>query len=1098
VIQKVVSPVVVGRSEELDRLEDALLAANRCESRFVVLAGEAGIGKTRLAGELERRAHKLGTTVLWGSCSEAELALPYLPILEALGNYLAVQDAKTLADRLGPAARELAQLFPQLGAPTTSPTADPTQTKLRLFESMISLLTIPADDTGVLLVIEDIHWADASTRELLDYLTRRLRSLRIMVLATYRNDELHRRHPLLPTIQRWRRAGFAEIVELQEISQAEVGDIISAILDTDDLSGDFMRFMHERTEGNPFVLEEMLKDSLDRGDIYRADGGWEQRSVEELRLPDSVRDTILLRVQRLSDEEVAVLQVASVLGRSFDYSMLATVADLDEAAIHKHLETSIQEQLVEEDPSAPARYRFRHALTQEAIYNDMVMPRRNRIHSRAADFLTGRPGARVVEIAHHLLGARRFEDAVPVCIEGAEQAERAYAYQEAFKLYDHALEHVTDPRLEAELPCRMGKALWFDSQPRQADAYLTDGVAGLEALGEETLAAHYLIVRGRCRWELSRPDLAAHDYERARAILEPQGPSTDLAFAYLRISGLHAFELEADRAHAAAQKAVDLAGRVGDTQTHAWALGFVGLAEVDLGRIDEGLANLDLAYREAADAGHMYVANNTAYNDLWMRVHLMLPVDDRLARIERLREKTAGTFFLGSVHMSRSYVYNARGEVALALDSSKRGLELFESLEATKYAWRCNLLLAEALAENNAVDDAFRHLPDISERSEIQDIVYDSPARIRCLMARGDTALLAEMARSILDAADSLELFQVTLSLGVEAFLGAGLIYEADALLDKQQSLHRGIGEPFVDRSRALVALARGRLDEVVEPARRAIAAFAQTGYKPHELRTRLALARALAGRGDAAEASNEISAVAGEARARGAKLVEREASQAAAELDLAVELEPEEAPTDHAVDVGAGERLVTVMFADVRGYTAMSGERSPRDMAERIASLQRWAAREIDRHGGIVDKFAGDAVMATFNVSGARIDHAEHAMEAAIALQDKGALMDLGLGVGLAAGPAIVGTFVSGSNMSVIGETTNLAARLQSQAQSGEVLLSADAFKRLAGWLDARGFPTSKEELSLKGFDAPVPAYRVTRPDYAGGAPPRTAGVGR
>lgn len=170
------------------------------------------------------------------------------------------------------------------------------------------------------------------------------------------------------------------------------------------------------------------------------------------------------------------------------------------------------------------------------------------------------------------------------------------------------------------------------------------------------------------------------------------------------------------------------------------------------------------------------------------------------------------------------------------------------------------------------------------------------------------------------------------------------------------------------------------------------------------------------------------------------------------------MDLEPEEPPSDHVVDVGTGERLVTVMFADVRGYTAMSGERAPRDMAERIASLQRWATREVDRHGGMVDRFAGDAVMATFNFSGARIDHAEHAMEAAIALQDKAALMDLGLGVGLAAGPAIVGALALGGNVSVIGETTNLAARLQAQALAGEVLLSAGAFRRLTAWLDAKG----------------------------------------
>ncbi|HYZ46036.1 MAG TPA: AAA family ATPase, partial [Actinomycetota bacterium] len=881
-IDKVVSPVVVGRSGPLDRLEDALLASNRSESRFVALSGEAGIGKTRLAAELARRAHKLGNAVLWGGCSEAELSLPYLPILEALGNYLALQDVVSVTERLGPAAPELAQLFPQLGAPGTSASADPTQTKLRLFESIISLLSIPANDAGVLLVIEDIHWADASTRELLDYLARRLRSLRAMVLVTFRNDELHRRHPLRPVIQAWRRAGSADILELEEITQRDVGDIISAIFDTDDLRSSLMKVMHARSEGNPFVLEEMLKDAVDSGGIYRGESGWASRSLEELRLPESVRDTILLRVQRMSDDEVGVLQVASVLGRSFDYLALAAVADMEEAAIATQLEAAIREQLVEEDPGAPGRYRFRHALTQEAIYNDLVMPRRNRIHSRAADYLARQPGTRAVEVAHHLLGARRFDDAVPVCLNGAERAEAAYAYQEAFRLYDRALEHSSDARLAADISCRMGKAMWFDSQPEKAAAYLTDGIAGLLDLSEEVLAAHYLIVRGRCRWELSRADLAAEDYERARAMLEPRGPSADLALAYLRISGLHTFEMNAEQAHSAATKAVDLANRVGDSQTQAWALSFLGLAQVDLGEIEEGLANMDLAYRNASEAGHMYVAANIVYNDLWTRVHLMLPVDEGLARVDRLRRETAGGFFLGTVYLCQNYVDITRGEVNRVLDSSKKALELLENLGATKYAWRCRLLLAEALVESNAVDDAVEQLPDASERVEVQDLVYDSPARVRCLLAKRDTTRLAEAARSILEVADELRLYQGTLSLGVEAFLGAGMLDEARALLALQRSAHGGHGKPFVSLSSALVASARGRPEEVMEPARHGIDAFGDAGYKPQELRLRLVLARALVDGGEGTAAGQQVSHVVDEARARGARLIEQEALELA------------------------------------------------------------------------------------------------------------------------------------------------------------------------------------------------------------------------
>jgi adenylate cyclase len=172
------------------------------------------------------------------------------------------------------------------------------------------------------------------------------------------------------------------------------------------------------------------------------------------------------------------------------------------------------------------------------------------------------------------------------------------------------------------------------------------------------------------------------------------------------------------------------------------------------------------------------------------------------------------------------------------------------------------------------------------------------------------------------------------------------------------------------------------------------------------------------------------------------------------------------------------GERLVTVMFADVRGYTAMVGGRPPVEMVDLVATYQRWAAQEVERHLGVVDKFAGDAVMATFNVSGDQVDHAAHALRAAMALRDKAAMLGLPVGIGIATGSAVVGTLKTGANLSVIGETTNLASRLQSHAAAGEVLLSEESYRRVREAVDA-----TPEELNLKGFDRPVAAYRIPAP---------------
>jgi adenylate cyclase len=167
-------------------------------------------------------------------------------------------------------------------------------------------------------------------------------------------------------------------------------------------------------------------------------------------------------------------------------------------------------------------------------------------------------------------------------------------------------------------------------------------------------------------------------------------------------------------------------------------------------------------------------------------------------------------------------------------------------------------------------------------------------------------------------------------------------------------------------------------------------------------------------------------------------------------------------------------------MFADVRGYTALTGKATPADMTDRISSFQRWAKQEIERNHGVVDKFAGDAVMATFNVSGAHVDHTLHALRAAFALRDKAVLLQLPIGVGMAVGPAVVGQLTEGGNVTVLGETTNLAARLQASAQPGEIVLSAEAHRRLKGRLEKDGLSATAEDLPIKGFDEPVSAYRM------------------
>jgi len=190
----------------------------------------------------------------------------------------------------------------------------------------------------------------------------------------------------------------------------------------------------------------------------------------------------------------------------------------------------------------------------------------------------------------------------------------------------------------------------------------------------------------------------------------------------------------------------------------------------------------------------------------------------------------------------------------------------------------------------------------------------------------------------------------------------------------------------------------------------------------------------------------------------------------AAAELEKLGVAVAEETPAPAAAPGPTGERYVTVLFMDVRGYTSLARVASPAEVADSVATLQRWAATEVEKHHGIVDKFAGDAVMATFNSSGAHVDHAQHALACAMAIRDKAGMLGLPMGAGIATGPAVVGALKDGANVSVIGEATNLASRLQAQAGSGEIVLSMESHRRVADWLSSRGHAAESEPARPEG----------------------------
>ncbi len=1077
--RRALCPVLVGRDETLSTLEDALLAASRGEGRLIGLGGEAGVGKTRVTTELAARATKLGFQVMWGGCSEVALQLPYLPFLESAGNWIATKGAGAVAERLGSSRRELAQLFPQLSEGEPASVGDPGQAKFRLLEAMVALFSLPARERGLLLVIEDVHWADASTREMLDHIAKRLIGERALIVATFRSDELDRRHPLRPLVQAWRRSEGSEIVSMDPLPPEGVAAMIGAILDVSDVSPEFRDLLHARSEGNPFVVEEMLKEAIDRADVFVTAGGWDRKPIEEIGIPSTVREAILLRLSRFDPEHATILEAAAILGRSFDYRTLVEVARSGEDVVLSALETATTQQLLHEDTAQLGRFLWRHALTQEAIYDEIVAPRRQLLHTRAADVLSAEEPRRGFELAHHLFGAGRFGEAVPVCLDVAEQAMTATAYNDAILLLERALPHVSAGVQRARALGLLGRALALGLQIVRSRPVLEEAIRGCEAESMIREAAACRLVLGRALWEMGDTKGSSQEFQAVRAMLSGVDPSSELANALVRLAGLAAFEFDDQECLRLANQAVEVAEAAGADFERVWALSFAGLGMIGTGRAEEGVEVIRRAAREAEDRGYVMIVGNARWNEIWLRAHLMLgDFDEALEAADRL--PATGLTAIGRPG-SHAYVHFAQGRVGDAVAAAEHALAVAQMHDAAKFRWRARTQLATALLAADRPEEAGAALPPLESRVDLQDIVYDAPAQIGWRLATGRIPEAVEQARLIQAAAGRLAPYAQTLVFAVRAFLAAGLVAEARAMVDSWVLSGEGPAQAWVDEAAARVALAEGEHSRAAQMFRTAALGAQARGYALVALECHAGLAQALEAAGDRDEALRVAEDVATRAAQSGAALVRREAVECARRLGKEIADQPSSPPPpEHVAPVDVGERMITSLFADIRDYTPMTAAIPPAQMADTLAMLYRWAKTEVERQNGVVDKFAGDAVMATFNVSGASVDHCLHALMAAMALRDKAALADVPVGIGIAVGPAVVGTAVPGANMTVTGTTTNLAARLQTAAQAGEIVLADEAYRRVASWLAARGIAAEPQSLALKGFKDAVQAYRI------------------
>jgi class 3 adenylate cyclase len=534
------------------------------------------------------------------------------------------------------------------------------------------------------------------------------------------------------------------------------------------------------------------------------------------------------------------------------------------------------------------------------------------------------------------------------------------------------------------------------------------------------------------------------------------------------------FEVDNVEALEKAQRAAQIAEQIGAEMALAWSWNFIAGSEIGLGRVTEGFRRFEDSYQAALKGGHYFQIGNAVFNASWTAVHAGLGREAR-KWLERALEGWAGRSEAWPLYI-QAVVFLQQGHVQRAAEFGRMALVGARETRNAKNEWRCSQLVAQALAESLRGDEAAAELPPLSSRVEAQDTIYDAAPRIRTRLAQGDLAAALRDAMTVEPmVCDLISPADVVASVARDD--SAWLREFIDAIPAQGESLE----SPRMAAARGWLAIYEGRFDEAVALLGSAVAKFEDGGLRLDVWHAGRGLAEAEAKSGNREAAQRRLGAIASAAEAEGARLAAKLARDTAAELGLEVAPAPEPAVASTDGDrVATGERMVSVLFADVRGYTQISGRSAPADMLDRITSLQRWASQEVARRHGLVDKFAGDSVMATFNISGQSVDHTLQALQAAIAIIDKASLVELPVGAGIAVGPAVVGRLAESANLSVLGEVTNLAARLQSQAAAGEVTLSEEAYRRVQDWLAERGTGVERIEIELKGFSEPVIAYRV------------------
>jgi tetratricopeptide (TPR) repeat protein/KaiC/GvpD/RAD55 family RecA-like ATPase len=637
---------LIDRVEEMGLLREAADRAVNGEGGLVFLHGEAGIGKTRLARELEAYARSRGMQVLYGRCPalfRMDGVPPYVLWQEVIKDYLEVCTPEQLYKVVGFYPVEVCRLVPELkqrlrAVPEAFPLS-PEHSRDRLFEAVSQFVTNISRETPLLVILDDLQWTDQSSILLLHYLARGVYRAPLLLLGAYRETDIDDKHPLSSVLAELNRERLLQSVPLKRLSFDDVLEMIRRILEQDDVPREFCELVYAKTQGNPFFVEEVTSSLKEEEVIYREKNEWKIKEVSKIELPETVKSVIKKRLSRLDDESQHVLSLASFVGKDFTFAALSGITGLENDKLLEIMDGLLKAGFVKhtvirgEDICS-----FADIIVRDVVHEEVGPFKRKKLHGAVGEALEKAYAKKIDEhfgeLALHFLESGDKEKALSYFLKAAEKAAKVYANTEAASYFQSALKLLEEK--EGELRERgrvletLGDVKGFVGEHDACMKYWNEALLLWKELDEKEKVSRVHRKIANVLWgDMGDTEKAEEHYGEALKILEPEPESVELASLYEDIAHMYYRIGDMPKALARAQKALELAKKLDAHEVIASSYASLGTIFTFTGEKKKAIECLEKSLKIALDNGYMETALR-AYNNLAVG----LPAEESERRLE--------------------------------------------------------------------------------------------------------------------------------------------------------------------------------------------------------------------------------------------------------------------------------------------------------------------------------------------------------------------------------------------------------------------------------------------------------------------------------